>query len=109
MTSANEAGGTVGRAEQGDSITYTWNEPIDPESLLPGWNGGSPATVTVRITNDGHQRPPPRPRRPAGNLNFGTVHLQQNYVPGDARLHGLDDHDARQHRHDRAGRAERRR
>jgi hypothetical protein len=50
MTSTNRAGGTIGRPEQGDSIAYTWNEPIDPESLLPGWDGGTPTTVTVRIT-----------------------------------------------------------
>ncbi len=101
MTSADRAGGTVGLAEQGDSITYTWNEPIDPESLLPGWNGGSPATVTVRITNNG-TNDRLRVRGPAGNLNFGIVRLQQNYVPGSRDFARLDDHDARQHRHDRA-------
>jgi len=81
MTSANRAGGTVGRAEQGDSITYTWNSPIDPESLLSGWDGGSPATVTVEIKNMG-----PNDRLtiqgPAGTLNFGTVLLQKNYSQG---------------------------
>ena len=81
MTSANRAGGTVGRAEQGDSITYTWNAPIDPESLITGWDGGSPTTVTVRITNNGNNDRI-RIRGAAGNLNFGTVRLQQNYVPG---------------------------
>ncbi|MEO8423168.1 MAG: hypothetical protein ABI595_04560 [Actinomycetota bacterium] len=81
MTSANRIGGTIGRAEQGDSITYTWNAPIDPESLLTGWNGGSPTTVTVRITNAGNNDRL-RVRGPAGNLNFGIVRLQQNYVPG---------------------------
>ena len=81
MTSANRPGGIVGRAEQGDSITYTWNEPIDPESLLPGWNGGSPATVTVRIKNAG-TNDRLRVRGPGRHdLNFGTVFLQQNYVP----------------------------
>jgi hypothetical protein len=81
MTSANRAGGTAGRAEQGDSITYTWNTPIDPESLLPGWDGGSPTTVTVEIKNMG-----PNDRvsveGPAGTLNFGTVLLQKNYSQG---------------------------
>jgi hypothetical protein len=81
MTSANRAGGSVGRAEQGDSITYTWNAPIDPESLITGWDGGSPTTVTVRITNNGNNDRI-RIRGAAGNLNFGTVRLQQNYVPG---------------------------
>ncbi len=35
-TTTNRAGGTVGLAEQGDSVTYTWNEPIDPQSLIAG-------------------------------------------------------------------------
>jgi hypothetical protein len=79
MTSANRVGGTVGRAEQGDTITYTWNEPIDPESLVAGWNGGSPTTVTVQIQNRG-TNDRLRIRGPAGNLNFGIVRLQKNYV-----------------------------
>ena len=81
MTTANRIGGTVGRAEQGDSLTYTWSTPIDPESLLSGWDGGSPTTVTVRIKNMG-----PNDRLtvegPAGTLNFGVVALQQNYAQG---------------------------
>ncbi len=75
--------------------------PIDPESLIPGWDGGSPTTVTVRLTNNGNNDRI-RIRGAAGNLNFGTVRLQQNYVPGTARFHRLVDHDARQQRHDRA-------
>ena len=81
VTSANRAGGTIGRPEQGDTITYTWNEPIDPESLLSGWDGGSPTTVTVRFTNAG-RNDRIQVRGPAGTLNFGTVRLRQNYVPG---------------------------
>jgi hypothetical protein len=82
MTSANVTGGTVGRAEQGDSITYTWSEPIDPESLVPGWDGGSPTTVTVRLANNG-AGDQVRIRSSAGNLNnFGTVFLQQDYISG---------------------------
>ena len=80
MTSANRAGGTVGRAEQGDSITYTWNAPIDPAALITGWDGGSPTTVTVRITNNGNNDRI-RIRDATGNLEFGIVRLLQNYVP----------------------------
>ncbi len=80
MTSANRVGGTIGRPEQGDTITYTWSEPIDPGSLLAGWDGGSPTTVTVRFTNAGNNDRL-QVRGPAGTLNFGTVRLQQNYVP----------------------------
>jgi hypothetical protein len=82
MTSANRPGGTIGRAEQGDSITYTWSEPIDPESLVPGWDGGSPTTVTVRLANNGAGDQVRIRGSNGGNLNFGTVFLQQNYVSG---------------------------
>ena len=101
MTTANRIGGTVGRAEQGDSLTYTWSTPIDPESLLSGWDGGSPTTVTVRIKNMG-----PNDRLtvegPAGTLNFGVVALQAELCPRNAGLHGLGHHDDREHRRDRA-------
>ena len=88
MTSANRTGGTVGLVEQGDIVTYTWSEPIDPESLVPGWDGGSPTTVTVRIQNAG---PNDRMtiRSGAGTtLAFGTVFLLQNYVPGPREFTG---------------------
>ena len=52
-TAVNKAGGIAGRAEQGDIVTYTWSEPIDPESLVPGWNGGSPTVVTARLSRGG--------------------------------------------------------
>jgi len=44
-------GAAVGRAEAGDTITYTFSEPIDPESILTGWTGAA-TDVVVRI-NDG--------------------------------------------------------
>lgn len=50
VQSANAGGGTAGRAEAGDTITYTFSEPPDPNSILAGWDGTS-TTVTVRIFN----------------------------------------------------------
>jgi hypothetical protein len=44
-------GPIVGRADIGDSITFTYTEPIDPNSILSGWNGLS-TSVVVRL-NDG--------------------------------------------------------
>src|SRR6202008_4875250 len=40
-------GGTNGLMQQGDTITYTFSEPIDPNSILPGWDA-SPTPVVVR-------------------------------------------------------------
>ena len=88
LTTANRAGGVVGRPEIGDSITFTWNTPIDPESLLPGWNGGSPATVTVRFRNVGNNDRIRIRGTANNNLNFGQVFLQQNYVPATRTFTG---------------------
>jgi hypothetical protein len=48
----NVAGGTVGLAEQGDTVVFTFSEPIDPQSILAGWNGTS-TPVVVRILDNG--------------------------------------------------------
>jgi hypothetical protein len=88
FTSTNRPGGVIGRPEQGDSITYTWNSPIDPESLITGWDGGSPATVTVRIRNAGNNDRARLPGATNNNLNFGQVFLQQNYVPATRTFAG---------------------
>lgn len=45
-------GTTVGLAEEKDSITYTFSEPIEPESILAGWTGAS-TNVVIRIVNNG--------------------------------------------------------
>ena len=43
---------TAGTAEQNDTITYTFSEPIDPASVLAGWTGSS-TSVVVRLINGG--------------------------------------------------------
>lgn len=42
--------GTAGKIEQGDSLTLTFSEAIDPASIVSAWNG-SAMNVTVRVTN----------------------------------------------------------
>lgn len=44
-------GTIVGRPQQNDTITYTFSEPIDPNSVLAGWTGAA-TNVTVRINNN---------------------------------------------------------
>jgi hypothetical protein len=51
VQSAN-GGTTVGRPEEKDSITFTFSEPIEPQSILAGWNGAS-TNVVVRIVDNG--------------------------------------------------------
>jgi hypothetical protein len=44
--------GTVGLAEQNDTVTFTFSEPIDPQSILAGWDGTT-TSVVVRIVDNG--------------------------------------------------------
>nr|WP_264002216.1 Ig-like domain-containing protein [Mycolicibacterium bacteremicum] len=44
--------GSTGLLNAGDSITYTFSEPIDPSTLIAGWDGSGSRMVTVRV-NDG--------------------------------------------------------
>jgi hypothetical protein len=51
LTTTNKAGGTVGKAETGDSITFTYSEPMDASTILAGWDGTTSTSVTVRLLN----------------------------------------------------------
>lgn len=51
IVGANSSGGPNGLAEINDSVSYTFSEPIDPTTVLAGWNG-SATNVTVRIYNN---------------------------------------------------------
>jgi hypothetical protein len=44
--------GVAGKAEAGDKLILTYNESIEPISIISGWNGSATA-VTVRLTNNG--------------------------------------------------------
>jgi hypothetical protein len=41
--------GTPGHLDAGDTITFTYSEPMLPSSILSGWSGASAATVKVRF------------------------------------------------------------
>lgn len=50
----NKAGGTAGKAEQGDTIVITYPDPIAPGALCSGWSGAAPlAHVTVSFSVSG--------------------------------------------------------
>ncbi|MGZ6545128.1 MAG: hypothetical protein ACXVEI_07435 [Actinomycetota bacterium] len=48
IATTNKPAGILGRAEIGDTITYTFSEAIDPESILAGWTGTS-TPVTLHL------------------------------------------------------------
>ena len=79
---------TVGRAELGDTITYTYSEPVDPNSILAGWTGASTNVVvrlnqatasdTVTIFNSAN----------ASQLPLGTVTLNRTDYTSSNRTFG---------------------
>ncbi|MDP9336939.1 MAG: hypothetical protein M3Q30_27000, partial [Actinomycetota bacterium] len=50
IQTTNVAGGTNGLAESGDTMIFTFSEPLDPNSIVAGWNG-SATTVAFRLNN----------------------------------------------------------
>jgi hypothetical protein len=52
IQTTNVGGGTAGRPENGDTLTFTYSEQLLSTSVLAGWNGTSTA-VTVRMTQNG--------------------------------------------------------
>jgi hypothetical protein len=94
VRTANGAGGIAGRPEPGDTVTVVYSEPVDPTSLVPGWDGAEPTPVVVRIENGGWFTPYTYDTltvHGAGNtamLSFGTVELGRTDYVGGARTFG---------------------
>jgi hypothetical protein len=52
ISTGNAAGGNHGFAEIGDTITFTFSEQMDPQSILAGWTGAS-TNVVVELIDGG--------------------------------------------------------
>jgi hypothetical protein len=50
VQAANGPTGTVSLVEEGDTMTLSFSEPVEPQSILAGWNG-SATTVVVRLVD----------------------------------------------------------
>ena len=77
-------GAIVGRPELGDSVTLTFSEIIDPQSVLAGW-AGTATNVVVRITNSAGgdlltiRNPANTAQLPLGSVNLiGTLYVAAN-------------------------------
>ncbi len=84
VQATNKAGGTAGRPEIGDSITFSTSEPIDPQSVLANWSGVA-TNVVVRLNNVGTADTLTVAN--AGNtalLPLGTVALKGDSVTANA-------------------------
>jgi hypothetical protein len=75
-------GATVGKLEIGDTITYTFSEIIDPESIMTGWTGAS-TSVVVRFSNSASNDSfAIWNAANATQLNLGSVNAHGNFVAG---------------------------
>ena len=52
LTTTNHPGGILGKAETADTINFIYSEPIDPNSVIAGWDGTG-TSVTLRLLNAG--------------------------------------------------------
>ena len=79
IVAANKAGGTAGKIESGDTLTFTYSEPITAASVWSGWDGSSTA-VNVRFTNSGTADTVTVVTATTGTVKLGTVATNGNYV-----------------------------
>jgi chitinase len=67
-------GGTAKTADDGDTLTYTFSEQVDPGTVKSGWTGAA-TTVSLVFTNTNA-----RDTIAVTGANLGTVDTQTNYV-----------------------------
>jgi hypothetical protein len=85
ITTTNKVGGIAGKAEAGDTLSVTYSEAIDPDTIVDGWNGssrviqaaivdeGSGANDVLRVYPEGTLDP--NTFLPAGTMNLGRTDL----------------------------------
>ena len=74
VLAVNKAGGTAGQIENGDTVTFTYSEPITAASVLTGWDGSS-RSVQVTFTNSSNSD-----TFSVAGTKLGTVDTNGNYV-----------------------------
>jgi hypothetical protein len=82
IQTSNVAGGTVGKPETGDLLTFTLSEPVAPASVLSGW-GGAATSVVVRFTNGNPDVISVYDSTNTTQLALGSVRSGKKYVTGD--------------------------
>ncbi len=75
IETANASGGTSGKAEKGDTVSFVFNKSVDPSSVVSGWNGSGSKSVTVSIADSSSNDV-----LSVSGATIGTVGLQGNYT-----------------------------
>jgi hypothetical protein len=75
FATTNISGGNEGKPEKGDTAIFTYNSAPLPSSIVSGWSGASPASVTATITQSSSND-----TLTVASAALGTVELKGNYV-----------------------------
>lgn len=81
---AANGGAAAGTIDAGDLLTLSYNEPIDPNSLVAGWDGALLA-ATVDVANNGSSDTL-TVSRTGTQLALGSVALNANYVSATSKF-----------------------
>jgi hypothetical protein len=74
-----DVAGTAGKPESGDTLAYTFSEPIEPDSILAGWTGSS-TNITVRLNNTNPDTLQVWNSANTAQLPFGSLNLAGSYA-----------------------------
>ena len=82
IQTTNVSGGTAGKPELGDAVMFTFSEPIDPDTVLSGWDGSSQSVVVTIIDGGGaNDKLEVLNASTQAVLPFGTISLgRKDYV-----------------------------
>ena len=79
VQTVNATGGTVGLPQPADSVVFTYSEPIEPCSLVAGWDGLDPVDIVTYMADAGGSNdtlyfynPATGTQVPLGSVNLGT-------------------------------------
>ena len=78
IQTANVAGGTAGKPELGDTMTLTYSEAIDPNSLESGWTGPSTPVIVKIVDGNGSHDDTLQVFSGSTQLPIGTIDLGRN-------------------------------
>jgi hypothetical protein len=75
LKTANASGGTSGKAEQGDTVSFVFSAAPDPNSIVSGWDGSGARSASVSIADKSSND-----TLSVSGVTIGTVALQGNYT-----------------------------
>jgi hypothetical protein len=87
---AANGGGTVGRVDAGDTVTFTYSEQLNLGTVSPGWTGAA-QTVSLRVRDGnllglGNKGDTMDVLVGGSAVNLGSVNLREDYVRSNKTL-----------------------